>query len=156
MKKLMTRLLPGLLALCLCLSACGGGGSAKSYDPAAAAQTLMDSGAFTDTLEQLDKDTAAALYGIDAASITDCAVYASLSMGAEEIAVLTLTDEAAAKTAKTALDKRVADQTAALESYMPGEVDKLNHAIVEQSGNTALLVVAADADLARSTLDGLN
>lgn len=158
MKNLLTRLVPGVLALCLCLSACGDGGktAAKSYDPAATAQALLDSTAFTDTLDTLDKDTAAAMYGIDASTITDSAVYTSLSMGAEEIAVLTLTDEAAAKTAKEALDKRVSDQITALESYMPGEVDKLNHAIVEQTGNTALLVVAADADAARSVLDSLN
>lgn len=155
MKHLLVRLLPGVLALCLCLTACGGGDSAQSYDPAATAQALLDSSAFSDSLDSLDKDTAAVLYGIDASTITDCAVYTSLSMGAEEIAVLTLTDEAAAQTAKTALDKRVSDQIAALESYMPDEVDKLNHAIVEQKGNSALLVVAADADAARSVLDGL-
>lgn len=153
MKKRLTKLLPGILALCLCLAACGGG--AKGYDPAETAKALLDSAAFSDTLEELDKETAAALYGMDAASISDCAVYASLSMGAEEIAVLTLTDEAAAQTAKAALDKRVSDQIAALESYMPGEVDKLNHAIVEQTGSTALLVVAADAEAAQSVLDGL-
>ena len=47
MKKLLTRLVPGMLALCLCLSACGGGGSAKSYDPAATAKALLESDAFT-------------------------------------------------------------------------------------------------------------
>ena len=156
MKNLLKRLLLGVLALCLCLSACGGGSSAKSYDPAATAKALLESDAFSDTLDTLDKDTAATMYGIDPATITDCAVYASLSMGAEEIAVLTLTDADAAKTAKEALDKRVSDQITALESYMPGEVDKPNHAIVEQTGNTALLVVAADADAARSVLDSLN
>lgn len=155
MKHLLVRLLPGVLALCLCLTACGGGDSAQGYDPAATAQALLDSAAFSDSLDSLDKDTAAVLYGIDASTITDCAVYTSLSMGAEEIAVLTLTDEAAAQTAKTALDKRVSDQITALESYMPDEVDKLNHAIVEQKGNSALLVVAADANAAQSVLDGL-
>ena len=154
MKHLLVRLLPGVLALCLCLAACGGD-SAQSYDPAATAQALLDSTAFSDALDSLDKDTAAALYGIDPATITDCAVYTSLSMGAEEIAVLTLTDEAAAQTAKTALDKRVSDQIAALESYMPDEVDKLNHAIVKQTGNSALLVVAADAGAAQSVLNNL-
>ena len=156
MKKMLIRLVPGILALCLCLTACGGGSAgSKEYDPAATAKALLDSGAFTDTLDTLDKETAAGMYGIDASTITDCAVYTSLSMGAEEIAVLTLTDEAAAKTAKEALDKRVSDQITALESYMPGEVGKLDHAIVEQSGATALLVVAADAAAARAALDGL-
>ena len=154
MKKL-TILLTALALVAL--AACGGKDPAPAgYDPETTSKALLESDAFTDTLDTLDKDTAAAMYGIDAATITDCAVYASLSMGAEEIAVLTLTDEAAAKTAKEALDKRVSDQITALESYMPGEVDKLNHAIVEQAGNTALLVVAADADAARSVLDGLN
>ncbi len=157
MKKLFARLLPGVLALGLLLSACGGGGSAaKSYDPKTTAQALLDSGAFSDALDTLDADVAADMYGIDGETVTDCVVYASLSMGAEEIAVFTLTDEAAAQAAKTALEKRVDDQITALKSYMPDEVGKLEHAIVEQSGNTALLVVAADADKAQSTLDGLN
>ena len=39
MKHLLVRLLPGVLALCLCLAACGGD-SAQSYDPAATAQAL--------------------------------------------------------------------------------------------------------------------
>ena len=42
MKNLLKRLLPGVLALCLCLSACGGGSSAKSYDPAATAKALLE------------------------------------------------------------------------------------------------------------------
>ncbi len=155
MNQFAARLLPGAAALCLCLSACGGGSAPKSYDPKTTAQALLDSGAFTDTLEVLEADVAAQMYGIDGETITDCAVYTSLSMGAEEIAVLTLTDETAAQTAKTALEKRVSDQITALESYMPDEVGKLNHAIVEQAGNTALLVVAADADKAQSTLNGL-
>ena len=38
---------------------------------------------------------------------------------------------------------------------MLDEVDKLNHAIVKQTGNSALLVVAADAGAAQSVLDNL-
>lgn len=154
----MKRILLPLLALCLCLTACGGTADEAGYDPAAAAQALLDSGAFTQALDALDKETACtALYGgLDAETVEDCAVYASLSAGAEEIAVLKLSSAGAAETALTALEDRVAEQREALESYQPQEVGKLDSAIVEQKGNTVLLVVAADAALARSTLDELN
>mgnify|MGYP003069966306 CR=1 FL=1 len=101
------------------------------------------------------QDTAAALYGIDADTITGSAVYTSLSAGAEEIAVLVLTDEDAAAAALDGLEARVADQKAVLESYQPDEVSKLDSAIVEQRGNSVLLAVAADAEKARAALDGL-
>ena len=147
MKSLLIRLMPAAL-LCLALTACGGGGAVGQtpYDPETAAQALLDSGAFSDALDTVDQDTAAALYGIDADTITGSAVYTSLSAGAEEIAVLVLTDE---------LEARVADQKAVLESYQPDEVSKLDSAIVEQRGNSVLLAVAADAEKARAALDGL-
>ena len=72
------------------------GGGPDPYDPETAAQALLDSGAFSDALDTVDQDTAAALYGIDADTITGSAVYTSPSAGAEEIAVLVLTDEDAA------------------------------------------------------------
>ena len=112
-------------------------------------------GAFSDALDTVDQDTAAALYGIDADTITGSAVYTSLSAGAEEIAVLVLTDEDAAAAALDGLEARVADQKAVLESYQPDEVSKLDSAIVEQRGNSVLLAVAADAEKARAALDGL-
>ena len=154
MKSLLIRLMPAAL-LCLALTACGGGGAVGQtpYDPETAAQALLDSGAFSDALDTVDQDTAAALYGIDADTITGSAVYTSLSAGAEEIAVLVLTDAAAA--ALDGLEARVADQKAVLESYQPDEVSKLDSAIVEQRGNSVLLAVAADAEKARAALDGL-
>ena len=153
----MKKNLPALLAaLMLVLSACSGGGGPAAYDPAATAQALLDSGAFTDTLETTDKDTVAILYGVEADSIVDCACYTSLSAGAEEIAVLTMKDADSAKAAMAGMETRVADQKAALESYQPDEVSKLDKAILTQSGNTVVLVVAADADKAQSTLDGLS
>ena len=63
-------------------------------------------------------------------------------------------DEVAA--AMDALEKRVADQKAALESYQPDEVAKLDSAILEQRGSSVLLAVCADADAARAAIDGLS
>ena len=71
MKHILTRLVPAALVLCLTLTACGSKDSGSAgYDPAATAQALLDSGAFTDTLESTEKDTVAALYGVEADAIT--------------------------------------------------------------------------------------
>ena len=157
MRQILTRMIPAVLVLCLALTACGSKDSGSAgYDPAATAQALLDSGAFTDTLETTDKDTVAILYGVEADSIVDCACYTSLSAGAEEIAVLTMADADSAKAAMDGLKARVADQKAVLESYQPDEVSKLDNAIFTQSDNTVVLVVAADTEKAQSTLDGLS
>ena len=87
--------------------------------------------------------------------MTGCAVYTTPTAGAEEIAVFTLVDEDAAKSALDALTQRVADQKEALENYQPDEVSKLDNAILEQRGNSVLLAVAADADAAQKALDAL-
>lgn len=158
MKQMMIRLIPAVLALCLVLTACGSKTAEETgsgYDPASTAQALMDSGAFSEALSQLDLDTAAALYGLDPESITDCAVYGSLSAGAEELAVIALKDKDAASTALAALEKRIDDQKAALKDYQPEEVTKLDNAILEQNGNTVLMVVAADNQPALDVLDGM-
>ena len=113
MKHILTRLIPAALVLCLTLTACGGkdDGSGAGYDPAATAQALLDSGAFTDTLDTTDKDTVAVLYGVEADSIVDCACYTSLSAGAEEIAVLTMKDADSAKAAMAGMETRSASWT---------------------------------------------
>ena len=140
------------LAAALVLVLCACGGAEEPFDPASTAGALLDSGAFSENLEQLDQDVACMLYGIDEATVTGSAVYGSTGATAEELAVFTLTDEAAAQAAKTALETRVADQKAVLESYQPAEIVKLDAAIVEQRGSSVLMVVAADAEAAQAAL----
>lgn len=157
MRNVITRLFLPLLLLSALLTACGGESAPAAYDPSATAKALLDSAAFTQPLEEMSLDLVCGpLYDIDAANVTGNAVYTSLTAGAEEIAVLTLKDEDAAKTALQALKDRVTDQTEALKDYQPDEVAKLEKAIVEQKGSSVLLVVAADPDAARTALDQLN
>ena len=144
-------LVPLTLALLLC--ACGGGsGGAEPFDPAGAADALLDSQAFSEPLESIDQDIACMLYGIDESTVTGSAVYGSTGATAEEIAVFTFTDDAGAAAGKTALETRVADQKSVLESYQPAEIVKLDAARVEQRGNSVILVVANDSEAAAAAV----
>lgn len=130
-------------ALCLSLAACGGGKNA-AFDPEADAKTLLEtSGVFGDALTQIDQSTACALYGMDEDSVTASAVYGSTS-SAEELAIFTFSDETAAQAAGELLGYRVEDRREELENYLPNELSKLDKAVIEIRGKSALLVIAAD------------
>ena len=135
MKRVLLLLLAGVLSVGL--AACGGGFA--GYDLETTAQALLDSGAFEDALDTLDEESACMVYGLDP----------------EQVAVLRMTDEDAAKAALEALKGRVEDQIAALKDYQPEEVGKLDGAILDRQGTTVLLAVPASHDLAQAALDAL-
>ena len=54
---------------------------------------------------------------------------------------------------KAACEHRAETQTLAFENYAPGEVSKLDSAVIAVSGNTVIFVVAADAAAAQSVVD---
>ena len=144
MKKLLCAALG--FALLLSLAACGGKEEEVTPFSPSDATALLESGAFSETLEAIDADVACVLYGIDESTVTGAAVYGSTGTTAEELAIFVLTDEESAQAARTALGYRVEDRAAAMASYLPNEVPKLESALLEQRGNTVLLVVANDYD----------
>ncbi len=149
MKKVLSVILSGARALSL--PACGGGETA--FDPAADAKTLLESGAFSEALVEIDQTTACALYGIDEATVTGSAVYGATGC-AEELAVFTFSDEDAAQAGAKQLGYRVEDRKEELADYMPGELPKLEKAVVETRGSSALLVIAADYAAVETFLEG--
>ena len=146
------------VVLCLTLGACSNGQQAQApadYDPAAAAQALLDSDAFSGELSEISEDAVPAYYGLDEGSVQDCVAYGSMAAGSEGFVVAVFTDEAAAKTGVEALQAWVDLQKSAQSNYMPEEVAKLDKAILDQRGASAVLVVPNDADAAQTVLDGL-
>ena len=108
------------------------------------AQTLLDSAAFSEPLEELDLEIACSLYGLDQSKITEAAVYGSTGATAEELAVLVFTDAETASAAKANFEIRISDRAEAMKDYIPTEVPKLEKAVLEVRGNTLLFVVAND------------
>ena len=141
MKKLLSVfLLSGLL---LSLGACGGE-KAKADFTLDDAQTLLDSAAFSETLEALDLDIVCYLYDLDPDKVSEAAVYGSTGATAEELAVILFTDAETAQAAKAHFETRIADRTDAMADYIPTEVPKLEQAVLEIRGATLLFVVAND------------
>ena len=95
----------GAAACLMLLSGCGaGGGEEVQPYTAELAQEILDSGAFTDQLEELDCDTAWALYGLEDAGLsreqlTDGLIRRSAGATCEELALLVFTDSDGAETA---------------------------------------------------------
>lgn len=144
-------LLPLVLLLLLC--ACGGGGGKSAeFDPAATADALLESEAFSEVLTPIDQDIACTLYGIDEDTVTGSAIYGSTGATAEEIAVFTFADADGAAAGKAALETRISEQKIALENYQPAELVKLDAVLMEQRGNSVLMVVAADREAAEAAL----
>lgn len=159
MKKLLHMTL--VLALLLGLSACAKGGDNDApplygtYDVAA----LVEAGAFSEELEELDGDTAFMLYkladyDLEREDLKDCAVQRSAGATCEEAAVLVFTSADKAKTAKGALEDYVQGQIEANTDYRPAEIPKLEEALVDVRGETLLLAVANDREAVDQTLNG--
>ncbi len=152
MKKLLSLTLASLL---LILSACGSG-AAKAYDPGGATRALVDAGAFSVPLEELD---AALLYDFDGYGMNADQLDSSMAFTAsgytEQVSVTVWKTAADAKAAVAAFGEYLQDMKDTYASYAPLEVDKLGHAIIKQQGNSVLLVVPADADAAQAAVDRL-
>ncbi len=152
MKKLLSLTLA--LALVLGLTACGG---KKENYKTGDVQAMVKAGAFSEELEELDGDTAFALYkladaGLEREDLKDCAVLRSAGATCEEAAVLVLSDNQKAESAGKALLAYIDQQIAANEDYRPAEIPKLKGAYCNTWGNTVLMVVASDMDAAKTAL----
>ncbi len=145
------------LVLGLMLAGCGGQGETGGY-ALSGAQALVDAGAFSEQLEQLDGDTAFALYrladyGLSREELEDCAVLRSAGATCEEAAFLQIGGgEDQAEQAAQALRDYVSAQIDANRDYRPAEIPKLEAALVDRAGQVVVLVVASDMDAARAAL----
>ena len=158
MKHSLTKLLCLAAALCLLLGACSAPADSGSaaFDPEAATQAVLDSGAFSVELTELD---AALLYdfsgyGLDSSTLTASKAY-SASGFAEQVSVTVWKDEAAAQAAVDMFKTYLEDMAATYKDYAPAEVPKLEGAVLEQRGATVLLAVADNADAVKTAVAAL-
>lgn len=145
-----------LMALVLFAAATGCGGPEpevkEPFDPAVA-QSLIDAGVFSAEMMEFDHNLLFQLPE-DAAGYQGSAVYFNVYGISEVVAVICAADEESTAAVEQALSDWVETNKIGESNYRPAEAEKLSHAILETRGNTVLLVVAADAEAARSVIDG--
>ena len=90
--------------------------------------------------------------GLSPESMTAAQVFRSTGATCEELVLLSLADEASAKTAAEALTLYITYQIQTNADYRPAELPKLEQHVLEQRGNTVLLMVANHPQAAHELL----
>lgn len=137
MKKAIT--LVFILAVSAALAACGNG-SSKEIDAQALANELMEKVEFVDELSPVKSEMVPKLYGIDNAQ--EAYVYMGSGATAEEVAVFKFASEQDAMDALAKIEQYIASRKDSFANYIPGEVARLDNAVIRQSGEYLALCVS--------------
>lgn len=139
MKHLIALVLAGVLLL---LSACGAptGTEDMEIDMEALAGKLLESELFEETLNKVDDGITEILYNIDGASTA--LVYVGTGAVADELALFEFSNDAGAQSAISLAEARIAAQKDSFATYIPEEVPKLDHAVIETYGRYLIVCVS--------------
>ena len=143
----MKRICLFLCAVVFLFCGCASGGKTE-IDMEQFGKDLASSGAFTDTLYQIDDDAAKKLFSID--YTCEAVVYAGTGATAEEFAIFR---DGGDKDLYAALETHLQERLESYSSYLPQEAYKLENAILKTYGDYTILCVAADSDTAQSVVD---
>jgi len=131
-------------------------GSATSapaeISPAEAAAAIVEQVGFEDALLPAEGDVAKGYYMLDD-TVADYAVYVSGSGGsAAEVAVLRAASEADAAHAEEIVRDRLESLKESFRNYQPGEMVKLEDAVVEVRGDMVYFVSSDDSAKAKEVI----
>lgn len=144
----MKKFISCILLIAALVSFAGCGGKDTAFDGAALAQELLESSAFSVSLDELPSSKTAVFYNVDAAKVVSAIMYHGSGISKEQVAIFEASDEAAAKAMVSVLQGLVNEWIEADRNYAPAEVPKLESAVLRQSGKNVILVVANDGDAA--------
>ena len=94
-------------------------------------------------------------YGLDIASVSDCAIVCASTVTADEISILKAADGVEMELLTGALADRCLMQKSSFELYSPESVAMLESAEIFTVGDLAILVVAPDAPAVRAEIEKL-
>lgn len=130
--------------LCMAVLLCGCGSKAKDIDVAAFADSVAEKVDFGDELLAVPEKIVSDYYTLPE-GIESFKIYVSAtSATASELAVFKCKDANALKEVKSAVESRVAEQTASYENYRPDEKFRLDNAVILTEGNYLVFAVSND------------
>lgn len=149
--KRLVKTLTAALALTLVLSGCGGNGETKSIDVPTLADEIVVAGSFENELLKMSDKNVADFYNLE--QVDAFAVFLEPTGGsAEEVSVFQA-KEGQGDTVKKLLEERIETQKAKFENYVPGELFKLENAVICQEGDLLALIVCTDPTSAQEAFD---
>lgn len=152
MKKMLTMILSGVMALVL-LTSCGG--KEVTIDVNTAADTLKSNLTYAGQMNEQSGEKAMqnTYTELDASLVAAYKGYVSGDTTAEEIAVFEATDETAAAAIYETLEKYVAAQTELYAGYSPEGAQRLEKSVLKQAGKYVVLCVSNDPDNTAAEVD---
>ena len=156
-KRFLLVILALIFALGLC--ACGDGGTSESSEPPkpltvdieGLAAELLDGVTFEDELFRIEDEMISFYYEIPEGG--KGVFYYGSGATAEEVAVFELTDANQADEFLAVAQEHIEDQILSYEDYIPGEVARLEQAVVECHGKYVVVCVTADPETAEKIID---
>lgn len=147
MKKIIA-IISALILSIVCLAGCGG----SEIDMTAAANSLLTEVTFAEELQPTSENIALRRLGINETDVESCIAYASTNAVVDEFAVVKATNP---EGVESSIRSHIDSQIQTYQSYAPDEVEKLNSAIVQVSGNYVIYVVSSDNSSAQSVVDSI-
>ena len=139
------RKLAAIIAMLICISALASCGTQNMVetesDATEIAAILNESVHFTEELTEISADVLLRRYGLDSDIVEAAAGYAGTPAVVDEIAVIKTTD---VDTVSDAANARIESQKINYASYAPGEVPKLEDAVIETLGDCVVVCVSED------------
>ena len=124
-----------------------------SIDAPAICQEIIDSGAFSETLNEVDNSYSDLVIGIGSDSFTSAVIYTGSGATAEELSIIQVAEEKNTDYIAAKLNTHISNQADAYAGYKPEEVDKINSAIIKKKGSYVILCVANDKSTAEEIIN---
>ena len=152
-KSLSILLIVAVLLLTLC--ACGSSEEVPSdsqLDVHQVAADIVATGAFTDVTTENTNGQAVSVYGLSEDTILDYSVYFSSMATPEEVAVFKVSSPEQTSVVLEACKARQSSQVQSYETYAPDQVEKLNNAMIANTGDVVYYIVTKDTEAVKSVL----
>ncbi|MBQ8869251.1 MAG: DUF4358 domain-containing protein [Oscillospiraceae bacterium] len=152
MKKLLSFALVIVSVFCLCSCNKEQGKTPATADVAA---VISDSTEFTELIALTDDNIVRRYYGIDLESIEEYeALVCSSGAEADEIAVFKMKDKEDVEDMLDVIRERKQELYDSFVDYVPGEINKINNAVIGSNGNYVYFIVSGDNSAAKAAAEG--